>query len=60
MIQPNPYKFVCLKCGYSKTIVPKSDAIDPKDIINYCFKCNCVMEKKELNAWDKLTTNFLK
>ena len=29
-IKPNPYKLVCPKCGFSKVVAPKSDALSPK------------------------------
>ena len=32
-IKPNPYKLVCLKCGFSKVVAPKSDALSPNYII---------------------------
>lgn len=28
MIQPLPFKYVCPKCGYSKIVKPKSDALN--------------------------------
>lgn len=29
-IKPNPYKLVCPKCGFSKVVAPKSDALSIK------------------------------
>ncbi len=54
MIQPKPFKFVCPKCGYSKIVKPKSDVLNPMDMINTCPKCEASMERKELNILDKL------
>ena len=54
MIQPKPFKFVCPKCGYSKTVRPKSDALNPMDIMNICPKCNTPMEKTSLSTTENL------
>jgi len=54
MIQPKPFKFVCLKCGYSRVVKPKSDVLNPIDMINICPKCGAKMERKALNIIDKL------
>lgn len=59
MIQPQPFKFVCPKCGYSKIVKPKSDVLDPRDMISTCPKCESKMEKKELNAFDNITSIFI-
>ena len=58
MIQSKPFKFKCLKCGYSIVVKPKSDAMTPKDIMNVCPKYNFKMDRKELNAFDNLTNIF--
>lgn len=58
MIQPQPFKFVCPKCGYSKTVKPKSDVLNPMDMMDICPKCKSKMEKKELNAFDNITSIF--
>lgn len=52
MIQPQPFKFVCPKCGYS------SDALNPIDMINICSKCEAKMERKELSAFDNIQSIF--
>jgi len=52
MLPPQPFKFVCLKCGYIKIVKPKSDVVNPIDMINTCPKCGAKMEKKELNSFD--------
>ncbi len=54
MIQPQPFKFICLKCGHSKIVKPKSDVINPLDFINTCPKCKSAMERKELSFLDKM------
>lgn len=58
MIQPQPFKFVCPKCGYSKIVKPKSDALNPMDIMNICPKCEAKMERKELSAFDNIKSIF--
>jgi len=58
MIQLQPYKFVCPKCRYSKVVKPKSDALNPMDMIDTCPKCKAKMEKKELNTFDNITSIF--
>lgn len=55
MIQPQPFKYLCPKCGYSKTVKPKSDVLNPLDFISTCPKCNSKMERKELNIIDDIT-----
>jgi len=54
MIQPKPFKFLCEQCGYSKVVKPKSDALNPMDMINTCPKCKSKMEKVDLNIVDKI------
>lgn len=58
MIQTKPFKFECPKCGYSKVVKPKSDAMSPMDIRNTCPKCNSKMQRKELNTFDSLASIF--
>jgi Zn finger protein HypA/HybF involved in hydrogenase expression len=53
-IAPKPFKFVCPKCSYSKTVKPKSDILNPMDFISTCPKCNSKMERKELNIIDDI------
>ena len=60
-IKPNPYKLVCLKCGFSKVVAPKSDALNPKDLVAMspvCSKCGEKMERKDLNKLDILFSIF--
>lgn len=54
MIAPKPFKQKCPKCGFSKIVKPKSDAINPMDYINICPKCKSEMQRKDLNIFDKL------
>ena len=54
MIRPEPHKLVCPKCGHSKTVRPKSDALEATDFIGTCPKCNTPMERKELNIIEKI------
>jgi DNA polymerase III alpha subunit (gram-positive type) len=56
MIQPQPFKYVCPKCGYSKIVKPKSDVINPMDMISVCPKCQTKMEKKAMNIFDNITS----
>ena len=61
-IKPNPYKLVCPKCGFSKVVAPKSDALSPKDLVAMspvCKKCNNNMIKTELSFLDKLFSKTL-
>ena len=60
-VQPKPYKLVCPKCGFSKVVAPKSDALSPKDLISMspvCPKCKEQMERKDLNKLDILFSIF--
>jgi len=54
MIKPNPYKYKCLKCGYSKTIRPKSDVLDPRDFMKNCPKYGTTMDKISLNEIERV------
>ena len=60
-IKPNPYKLVCLKCGFSKVVAPKSDVLtmkDLKDMNPVCSKCGEEMEKEKLNPIDTILSIF--
>jgi len=54
MIAPQPFKFKCSQCKFSKVVRLKSDVINPMDILNICPKCNSKMKKVPLNFFDKL------
>ena len=61
-VKPNPYKLVCQKCGFSKVVAPRSDALSAKDIVamsSMCKKCNNNMIKTELSFLDKLFSKTL-
>ncbi|MEM5557400.1 hypothetical protein AAHK07_02645 [Aliarcobacter cryaerophilus] len=56
-IKPKPYKLVCPKCGFSKVVAPKSDALSPKDLVAMspvCSKCGEKMERKSVDGLDSL------
>ncbi len=53
-MQPKPFKFVCPKCGYSKTVRPKSDTLNPMDLVSVCPKCDMPIEKTSLSATENL------
>ncbi len=56
-IKPNPYKLVCPKCGFSKVVAPKSDALSPKDLVAMspvCKKCGEKMERKSVDKLDSV------
>ena len=60
-IKPNPYKLVCPKCGFSKVVAPKSDALSPKALITMspvCSECGEQMEKEKLNPIDTILSIF--
>ncbi|OCL90300.1 hypothetical protein [Arcobacter porcinus] len=59
-VKPNPYKLVCQKCGFSKVVAPKSDALSPKDLVAMspiCSKCGEKMERKSVDKFS-LTNLF--
>jgi transcription elongation factor Elf1 len=58
MIQPKPFKFLCPKCGYSKVVKPKSDVLNPIEMMSRCPKCEAKMERKELTLLDNLLSMF--
>ena len=56
-IKPNPYKLVCPKCGFSKVVAPKSDALSAKDIVAMspiCKKCDEKMERKSVDKLESV------
>lgn len=57
-VKPNPYKFVCPSCGYTKVVSPKSDVLNPVDLISICPKCKGKMERKSLNLLDDIFSLF--
>ena len=57
-ISPQPFKVKCQKCGYSKVVAPKSDALSPLDFITTCPKCGGSLEKVELNILDTILTTI--
>lgn len=58
MIQPQPFKLVCPKCGYSKVVKPKSDALNPMDMMSKCPKCGEKMERSNTNVLDDILSLF--
>ncbi len=53
-VKPNPYKLVCQKCGFSKVVAPKSDALTPKDLVAMspvCSKCGNKMERRSVDKF---------
>ncbi len=58
MIQPKPFKYICPKCGYSKVVKPKSDVLNPMDMMSICPKCEAKMEKNVLTSLDNLLSMF--
>lgn len=56
-VKPEPYKLVCPKCGFSKVFAPRSDVLDPKDLLamnQICAKCGEKMLRKSVNKLDSL------
>lgn len=53
MIPPKPYKLKCPKCGYSKVIRLKSDALGAEDMVTMspiCSECGGEIERVKLNV----------
>lgn len=53
MIAQKPYKMVCKYCGHKKIVRPKSDVVNPSDMMPLCPKCKGKMQRLELNSIDK-------
>lgn len=47
MVKPLPYKAICKKCGTSKIVSPKSDALNPLESFPPCPKCGQLMVDRE-------------
>lgn len=58
MIAPQPFKYKCPKCGYSKIVKPKSDVIDLVEMLNICPKCKSEMERVELNILETVVVKL--
>ena len=54
MIAPEPFKYECPKCGYTKVVKPKSDVINPLDFSSVCPKCGAEMQKVSCSIIDKI------
>jgi len=54
MIAPEPFKWKCPKCGYSKIMTPKGDVLDPEILNNQCPKCHASMENVPLNIIERV------
>lgn len=59
MVRPKAYKLKCPKCGYQKIIHPKSDVVNPTEMLSVCTKCNIMMKKEDFNFFEKLIYNSL-
>lgn len=56
-VKPNPYKLVCSKCGFSKLVAPKSDALSSEDLMAMhpiCSKCGETMERRDVDKLDSV------
>ncbi len=54
MIRPRPFKVKCPKCGKTKIIAPKSDALLGCEFSPICEKCNVPMQRCKFDFFDKL------
>ncbi len=62
-VKPNPYKLLCSKCGFSKIVAPRSDALSAKDIVAMspvCSKCGEKMERKSVDGLDSLIDSLFR
>ena len=62
-IAPRPYKLVCPKCAFSKTVRLKSDALSGKDMLQMsivCPRCGTTMNKEALNKFDRFIEKWFK
>jgi DNA-directed RNA polymerase subunit RPC12/RpoP len=46
-IQPTPTTYHCQKCGWKKTVAPKSDALMPGDHYDTCPECGSKKLKQQ-------------
>ena len=40
-VRPAPTTYSCPVCGWSKTVSPRSDALEPGDYYDQCPDCGC-------------------
>lgn len=57
-VQPKPFSLICPKCGFSKVVQPKSDVVEPLEMVSLCSKCDFLMEKKKLDFFDSVKSIF--
>ena len=60
-IAPEPYKLKCTKCGHSKIVKLKSDALGMEDILamsTTCPKCKGEMERVSMGFFDRFFTKL--
>lgn len=50
-IKPRPFTFVCVECGWKKTVAPQSDALGPGGWFEKCPKCGNGGLKREVAGW---------
>ena len=58
-VRPLPKTYVCSKCGWKKTVQPRSDALGPGDVFLECPRCgndklDVQIDRPDSNSWSNL------
>ena len=59
-IRPEPHKYVCTKCAFSKIVAPRTDFLAPWEYFKQCPKCGAEVDRKELSVTEKILVNLFK
>ncbi|WP_434579793.1 hypothetical protein MLC52_07055 [Sulfurimonas sp. NW15] len=57
-VRPEPIVEECPKCGYSRVVHLKSDAINPMEFTLQCPKCGAELELRNLSTFEKILDSF--
>lgn len=52
-IRPEPHKYVCTECSFSKVVAPRSDFLAPNEYFKVCPKCGAEVNRVELTFIEK-------
>lgn len=59
-IRPFPVTYHCPRCGWSKTVHPRSDALIPGEFFDVCPDCGCPLPDCRLAVLPRSPLYFLR
>ena len=57
--RPKPVTYSCAKCGWKKTVWPKSDALRPGEFFRECPKCRGEVLGKKASVLESIVRKLL-